>query len=69
MIEIAKKQHWESFLKSVDESMVWMAHRYVSEDPTDGGRVHVPTLKVHWHNQLTWEVESNADKSTLLLSF
>ena len=46
--------------------MVWTAHRYVSGDSTDGGRACIPTLKVHWCNQLTWEVESNADKSTLL---
>src|SRR5882724_7795315 len=66
MIEIAKKWHWESFLKSVDESMVWTAHRYVSGDSTDGCRVCVPTLKVHQRNQLTWEAESHTNKSTLL---
>jgi len=66
MIETAKKWHWESFLKSVDKLTVWTAHRYVSGDPTDGGRAHIPTLKVHQHNQLTCEAESNTDKSPLL---
>ena len=63
MIEITKRCHWEGFLESVNKRTVWTAHRYVSGDPTDGGRAQVPTLKVQQHGQATHEAVSNQDKS------
>jgi len=46
MIECAKKAHWEDFLVSLDDRSVWTPHRYVSGEPTDGGRTCMPTLRV-----------------------
>src|SRR5882724_8253260 len=42
MIEIAKRCHWEGFLKAVDERMVWTAHWYVSGKQQMGGRHGYP---------------------------
>ena len=46
MIKHTKKAHWEGFLSLLDDKTMWVAHRYVSGEPTDGGRMRVPTLKV-----------------------
>jgi len=32
-----------------------MAHRYMMGGPTDGGKAHIPTLKVQQHDQLIQE--------------
>jgi len=37
LIDKAKRDLWEGFLASLNESLVWTAHQYASGDPTDGG--------------------------------
>jgi len=66
MIEYAKKTHWEGFLSSLDGKSVWVAHRYVSGEPTDGGKMRVPTLKVKQANRQLHNAETKADKSEVL---
>jgi len=46
MIECAKRVHLEGFLASLDDKLVWTAHRYMSGKPADDGRTHMPTLRV-----------------------
>ena len=46
MIEMVKRTHWEDFLQSVDDKMVWTAHQYASGSPSDGGKAQVPTLNL-----------------------
>jgi len=46
MIETAKKMHWDEFLQSVNDKSIWIAHRYASGDPSDGGKTRVPTLNL-----------------------
>ena len=62
MIECTKRRHWENFLETVNDKMVWTTHQYVSGEATDGRKVWVPTLKVRHADSRVWEVESNADK-------
>jgi len=45
LIEDAKRAHWEEFLSSLDEKTVWNTQKYVSGEPTDGGKVRIPILK------------------------
>ena len=66
MIECAKKAHWEGFLSFLDDKTVWVAHRYMSGEPTDGGKTRVPTLKVKQVNGQVQNVETNTDKSEVL---
>ncbi|EUC66987.1 reverse transcriptase from transposon X-element protein, putative, partial [Rhizoctonia solani AG-3 Rhs1AP] len=44
-IKDAKRKHWEAFLEELDEDSMWTAARYLSMEPTDGGRTRVPSLK------------------------
>jgi len=66
MIKHAKKAHWEGFLSSLDDKTVWVTHRYVSGEPTDGRKTRVPTLKVKQANGWFCSMETNADKSEVL---
>jgi len=45
LINNAKRVHWEGFLASLNERMVWMVHQYTSGDPTDRGQARIPPLK------------------------
>ena len=62
MIEAAKKSHYEEFLESVDERMVWTAHQYVSGDPMDGSKARVPMLRVKQMDGTMQVAETNAEK-------
>jgi len=66
MIKHAKRVHWEEFLSLLDEKTVWTAHKYVSGELTDGGKMRIPTLKAKQPNGCTWSTETNADKSRAL---
>jgi len=66
MIKCTKKVHWEDFLASLDDRSVWTAHRYVTGEPTDGGRTHMPTLRVMQADGSIQDVETNTDKSKML---
>ncbi|CCO36793.1 hypothetical protein RSOLAG1IB_12164 [Rhizoctonia solani AG-1 IB] len=44
-IKDAKRKHWEMFLEELDEESMWTAARYLSSEPTDGGRTRVPSLR------------------------
>ena len=66
MIKCPKRRHWENFLETIDDKMVWTAHWYMSGEPTDGRKVRVPTLKARHADGRAWEAESNADKSRVL---
>jgi len=46
MIENVETTHWDGFLSTLDEKLVWMVHKYASSDPMDGGRSCILTLKL-----------------------
>jgi len=46
MTENVKTTHWDGFLSTLDEKLVWMVHKYASSDPMDGGRSCILTLKL-----------------------
>jgi len=69
LIDKAKREHWDRFLASLDERLIWTAHRYASGDPTDGGQARIPPLKFSQAgNGAAQErlVESNENKSRVL---
>ena len=43
-IKKSKKDHWEDFLKQIDEKTVWTAHKYSSAEASDGSSTRVPAL-------------------------
>src|SRR6201996_1194005 len=45
-ISQTKLDHWEEYLKDLDERNMWSAHRIVSNEPSDQSRVRIPNLKV-----------------------
>jgi len=66
MIKCAKNAHWEDFLVSLDDRSVWTAHRYMSCEPTDGGRMRVLMLRVKQADGSIRDAEVNTDKSEML---
>ena len=43
-IKKSKKDHWEDFLKWIEEKTIWTAHKYTSAKASDGSRARVPAL-------------------------
>jgi len=43
-IETTKKEHWENWLLSAAERDIWTANKYVTDPPTDGGKLCIPSL-------------------------
>jgi len=68
MIEEVKKDHWQDFLKGLDKQTVWLAHKYASGEPSDGGRAHVLTLKLKQEDGTFRMAALNDDKSGMFAS-
>ncbi|KEP45725.1 putative reverse transcriptase from transposon X-element protein, partial [Rhizoctonia solani 123E] len=66
-IKDAKRKHWEAFLEELDEDSMWTAARYLSMEPTDGGRTRVPSLKHALPNGTCISVSGNDAKSRVLM--
>ena len=64
-IKSTKKAHWEQFLQEMDEKSVLRAHCYVTGDPLDGGKAHIPTLRVKTPDGSFSSIEPNSDKSSV----
>ena len=45
-IKRAKKWHWDTFLEELSSKDLWMAQHYATNPAGDGGKAHIPTLKV-----------------------
>lgn len=66
MIKDAKRQHWETFLEEVDEKSIWIAHKYVTGEPTDGARSKMPPLKKVEEDGTISLTKDEEEKSDLL---
>ena len=63
----AKRQHWEDFLENAAEQDLWTANQYFKEPTGDGGKSHIPTLKVPGEmDGLTGEINTNDGKAKAL---
>ncbi|KAJ1303190.1 hypothetical protein OPQ81_011389 [Rhizoctonia solani] len=51
----------------LDGDMVWVAGKYLSTEPTNGGSAHIPDLCHHLADGSTQTTSSNEDKSKVLL--
>jgi len=58
----AKCQHWTDFLEEAANHNLWTANSYIKEPTGDGGKTHIPTLKVIMENSNEREVNSNKEK-------
>jgi len=45
LMEKAKEEKWDEFLRSGNASDIWAANRYLNGPPTDGGQTRIPPLK------------------------
>jgi len=60
-----KCQHWMEFLEDVADNDLWTANSYIKELTGDGGKTHIPTLKVIMENGNEREVNSNKEKAEI----
>ena len=65
-IKCAKEQHWWDFLEHVDGLTIWVANHYISNPTGDGGRQHIPTLKVTTTGRMLSEAATNKEKGAVL---
>ena len=61
----AKRQHWIDFLEEAADHELWTANGYLKEPAGDGGKTHIPTLKVSAEDGITREVNTNEEKAAL----
>ena len=66
MTKRAKEQHWKTFLESIVGKDLWTAHQYTVGPIGDGGKAHIPTLKVTSEDGTIRDVSSNKEKSRVL---
>ncbi|KAJ1299357.1 hypothetical protein OPQ81_011877 [Rhizoctonia solani] len=66
-IKDAKRKHWEAFLDELDEETMWTAARYMSIEPTDGGRTRVPSLRYIRPDGSQASASDNDSKSRVLM--
>ncbi|KAG2071042.1 hypothetical protein BDR04DRAFT_1154846 [Suillus decipiens] len=65
-ITSTKKQHWIDWIEDLEGNNLWMASCYVSLEPTDGGKSHIPTLIAKNPDGSTVEASTNGKKSILI---
>lgn len=65
-VKDARTQHWEEWIKSMDQFSMWILDKFVMASPTDGGSAKIPTLKVKHPDGTTREVADNVGKSKAL---
>jgi ribonuclease HI/endonuclease/exonuclease/phosphatase family metal-dependent hydrolase len=65
-IQSTKTAHWKVWLEDVSGNDIWVANKYASGDPTDGGRTRIPTLHVKQPNGTVRAIHSNNEKSDAL---
>ena len=66
LIERSKKLHWETWLTNVADKDLWLANKYTTDPPTDGGKSRMLTLKAEQENGSIRQAVSNEDKSNIL---
>lgn len=66
LIEETKKKHWEAWLLTAANRDLWIANKYATNPPTDGGRTRMPTLKSTNGDGAVQTTTSNEDKSEAL---
>ena len=63
-IEATRKEHWVDWLDNAEGKDIWTANKYVSGDPTDGGKTRIPTLNIKQQDGSFKSASSNDDKSS-----
>jgi hypothetical protein len=65
-ISSTKKQHWTDWLEDIEGNDLWTANRYISSEPSDGGKARIPTLTSKRPDGNTVEAATNAEKSIMI---
>lgn len=45
-IKNAKREHWEQWIVDTEVMTMWVLNKYITAEPTDGGRARIPNLQV-----------------------
>jgi hypothetical protein len=61
-----KQQHWLKWLEDIEVNDLWTANRYISSEPSDGGKTHIPTLMLIGPDNMVSKATTNNEKSRLL---
>ena len=64
-IKRAKVVHWTAFLEGMMGKELWSANQYISNPIGDGGKQHIPTLKVVNGSGEPVELYTNAEKGAV----
>lgn len=62
-IKHAKKEHWEEWIVNTEMMTMWVLNKFITAEPTDGGRTRIPNLKVKQPDGSTKEASTNEEKS------
>ena len=62
-IKRAKKQHWDAFLEELSGNDLWTAQHFTTSPAGDGGKAHIPTLKVPDGVNHMKSITTNEEKS------
>jgi ribonuclease HI/exonuclease III len=62
-IKSTKGSHWKKFLENAYGNDIWTASKYVSGNPTDGGKSRIPSLRISKQNGEHEIIQSNLEKS------
>jgi ribonuclease HI/exonuclease III len=63
LIKSTKENCWKKFLEEAQGNDIWTASKYVSGNPTDGGKSRIPSLRVTKQNGDHEIIQSNLEKS------
>ena len=64
-IKMAKKQNWDDFLEGPSGKDLWTAQHYATNTVGNGGKAHIPTLKVADSARHIRSVTTNEEKSSI----
>jgi hypothetical protein len=65
-ITSTKQQHWLESLEDIEGYDLWTTNRYISSEPSDGGKTRIPTLTSIGPDNMVSKATMNNKKSRLL---
>lgn len=62
----AKRDCWNTFIDDADEDKIWIAHKFLTAPPTDGGAARIPSLNTTTQTGTNITCVTNEEKSNAL---
>ena len=67
-IQTTKESHWREWLEGMADNNIWITSKYLTNPGGDGGKSHMPTLKMKDAQGCMTLVTSNEEKSFVKLA-